>query len=281
MEKSLLNRHTRFAYVCNRCMSCCRDAHIALDPYELARLARNRRLNTGEFIAQYLHEGGIVLRKREDSSCIMLDSHGCGAYSDRPQICRTYPLKRVQNNGVEIFLRYSQLPTSTGEYIGEGTIAEFLHAHGAAEYFAAKDRYGELAIRIVTVLAEIARRIPQWFGAIRDRMDAHCAFRITTTPALVDVDRVVSDYCIERRLEAPIAIEQKISMHIRAIEEQLESIATISAVDLVGKRDVIEMAEFVGALGAATEIRVTLVFVAAAFGQKIGSANLPNPVAGR
>jgi len=59
-----LDRDSQFSYACNRCMSCCHDAHISLDPYELLRLARNRNLTTTEFIARYLTEGGIVLRNR-------------------------------------------------------------------------------------------------------------------------------------------------------------------------------------------------------------------------
>src|SRR5260370_38947957 len=95
-----LNRISQFAYTCNRCMSCCHGPHIALDPYEIARLARNRQLNTTEFIARYLTEGGIVLRNREDTSCVMLGAEGCTVYADRPQICRTYPLKRIDRKSV-------------------------------------------------------------------------------------------------------------------------------------------------------------------------------------
>ena len=44
-------------------MSSCYEAHIALNPYEIPRLARSLQLSTTDFIARYLTDGGIVLRK--------------------------------------------------------------------------------------------------------------------------------------------------------------------------------------------------------------------------
>ena len=149
-----LGRDSPFAYTCNKCMSCCHDAHIALDPYEIARLARNRHLTTTEFIARFLTEGGIVLRNREDTACVMLGADGCTVYADRPQICRTYPLKRLRSRDGEILLQYSALPTSTGVYGKQGTVADFLKGHGLDDFFAAKDLYFDLALRIAAVLAE-------------------------------------------------------------------------------------------------------------------------------
>src|SRR5260370_41499572 len=152
------NRDSQFAYTCNRCMSCCHGAHIALDPYEIARLARNRQLVTTEFIARYLTEGGIVLRNREDTACVMLGTEGCTVYADRPQICRTYPLKRLRGADREVFGQFMPFPTSTGVYGGQGTISDFLKAHEVDDCFAAKDRYSEMALRIAAVLAEAAKR---------------------------------------------------------------------------------------------------------------------------
>ena len=122
-------------------MSCCHGSHIALDPYEIARLARNRQLTTTEFIARYLPEGGIVLRNREDTSCVMLGADGCTVYADRPQICRTYPLKRSRGKDGEVFLQYPGLPASTEVFGKQGTVSSFLKAFDVDELFAAKDRY--------------------------------------------------------------------------------------------------------------------------------------------
>ncbi len=281
-DSLLLGRHSRFAYTCNRCMSCCHDAHIALDPYEIARLARNRNLTTTEFIARYLTEGGIVLRNREDTSRVMLGADGCTVYADRPQICRTYPLKRLRTTDGEVLWQYPGLPASKGVYGRHGTASDFLKAHDVDDLFAAKDRYFDLALRIAAVLAEAVNREPHLFGAMRDVIDTRCEVQGLnlrrsptcrqpgTIPSLIDVDRVVSSYCRDRHIEFPEALDEKIALHIRAIEERL---AIISARQLVEKADdsrasddLLEMAAFAGALGAAAEVRVLLAFIADAFG---------------
>jgi Fe-S-cluster containining protein len=273
-----LNRDSQFAYTCNRCMSCCHGAHIALDPYEIARLARNRQLNTTEFIARYLTEGGVVLRIREDTSCVMLGADGCTVYADRPQICRTYPLKRLRGKDGETLWQYPGLPTSTGVYGKGGTVSDFLKTHEVEELFAAKDRYSDLALRVAAVLAEAVKREPHRFATIRDAIDTRCEVQGLnmrqsptckqpgTIPSLIDVDRVVSDYCREHQIEFPDEIDEKIRLHMRAIEERLATISRWPAGGSDISGDLLEMAEFAGALGAATEIRVTLAFVAGVFG---------------
>jgi len=259
-------------------MTCCHDPHIALDPYEIARLARNRQLVTREFIARYLTEGGVVLRNREDTSCVMLGADGCTVYADRPQICRTYPLKRLRSKDGETLWQYPGLPASTGVYGKEGTVSDFLKAHDVEELFAAKDRYFDLALRIVGVLAEAVKREPHRFTTIRDVIDTRCEFRGLnlrqspacrqpgTIPALIDVDRVVSDYCREHQIDFPDILDEKIRLHLLAIEERLATISTRSPDDSDTSGDLLEMAEFAGALGAATEVRVMLAFVAGVFG---------------
>lgn len=272
-----LDRNSQFAYTCNRCMSCCHDAHIALDPYEIARLARNRQLTTTEFIARYLTEGGIVLRNREDTSCVMLGAEGCTVYADRPQICRTYPLKRLRGKDGEVLWQYPGMPASTGVYGQEGTVSDFLKANDVEELFAAKDRYFDLALRIVGVLAEVAKREPHRFATIRDVIDTRCVVQGLnlrrsptcrqpgTIPSLIDVDRVVSDYCREHQIEFPDMLDEKIELHMQAIEERLATISSRSADESDTSGDLLEMAEFAGALGAATEVRVMLAFVAGVF----------------
>lgn len=272
-----LSRYSEFAYTCNRCMCCCHNAQIALDPYEIARLAQNRHLTTTDFISHYLTEGGIVLRNREDTSCIMLDADGCTVYADRPQICRTYPLKRLRGDDHEVLLQFLQFPASTGVYGGkQGTVADFLRTHAVDEYFAAKDRYLDLALRIAAVLAKAVKREPRRFATIRDIIEAHCELKTAMIPELIDVDRVVSDHCRERRLEFPATVDEKITLHIQAIEERLATISARQQVEAAdnpdASRDLLEMAALAGALGAATEIRILLAFVAGAFGRRQSEA---------
>ncbi len=277
-----LGRDSPFAYTCNKCMSCCRDSHIALDPYEIARLARNQHLTTTEFIARFLTEGGIVLRNREDTSCVMLGADGCTVYADRPQICRTYPLKRLRGNDGEVLLQFTGLPASTGVYGKQGTISDFLKGHDVDDFFAAKDRYFDLALRIAAVLAEAVKRKPDRFATIRSIIGTRCECHGVnlrqsptcrqpgTIPSLIDVDRVVANYCRKRKLELPATVAEKIAIHMQAIEEKIAAISARQQVeqanDADADRDLMEMAAFAGALGAATETRVLLAFVDGVFG---------------
>ena len=279
-----LTRDSQFAYTCNRCMSCCHDAHIALDPYEITRLARNQQLTTTAFIARYLTEGGIVLRNREDTSCVMLGIDGCTVYADRPAICRTYPLKRIRTQDGDVFLRYSLPPTSKGMFGNDGTASDYLKSHDVDELFAIKDRYYDLAARMTAALSDAVRRKPQLFATIRDLIDARCevnGFKLRRSPNcrqpgkvpyLIDVDRVVSDYCRDRQIEFPVAVDEKIKLHIQAIEERLAAISSGSADSSAETGGLIEMAEFAGALGAATEFRVLLAFVDGVFGGRESKA---------
>src|SRR5712691_5550378 len=138
----------------------------------------------------------------------MLGVDGCTMYADRPQICRTYPLKRLRGNNREVLLQYPQLPASTGVYGTQGTISDFLRVHDVDDLFAAKDRYFDMALRIAAVLAKAVKREPHRFATIRDIIGAHCEFRTGTIPSLIDVDNVVSNYCRERQIEFPATLDE-------------------------------------------------------------------------
>jgi uncharacterized protein len=267
-----LGRDSLFSYTCNKCMSCCHDAHIALDPYEITRLARNQHLTTTEFIARFLTEGGIVLRNRQDTSCVLLGADRCTVYEDRPLICRTYPLSRLRGRDRDSFTQYIPLPTSTGIYGKDGTVADFLKKNDVEDFCAAKDRYFDIALRIAAVLGETVKSKPDRFATIRSIIEERSEFRGPPgeIPSLIDVDRVVSDYCRERKLELPATIPAKIAIHMRAIEEKIAAISARQRIDQTDNvdadNDLLEMAAFAGALGAGTDARVLLAFIDSVFG---------------
>lgn len=270
-----LGRDSPFAYTCNKCMSCCHDAHISLDPYEIARLARNQHLTTAEFIARFLTEGGIVLRNREDTSCVLLGADGCTVYDDRPQLCRTYPLKRLRGRDRDRFSQFLPFATSTGIYGKDGTVADFLKRHDVDDFDAANDRYFDIALRIAAVLGEAVKRKPDRFATIRSIIEERSksgGLRAGEIPSLIDVDAVVANYCREHKLEMPAMIPAKIAIHMRAIEEKIAAISARQkhegAQNADAESDLLEMAALAGALGAATDARVVLAFVNGVFGER-------------
>jgi hypothetical protein len=260
-------------------MSCCYDAHIALNPYEITRLARSLQLSTTEFIARYLTDGGIVLRNRDGGACIMLGDASCKVYADRPLICRTYPLLRTLGANDEEYIRHKPLPTSKGIYGDDGTVAGFLQTHEIAAFVAANDRYFELVQRIIAALARLAGSLPEFFPVIRQTIERHCEFLARKTPELIDVDRVVAEFCRNSASAVPGAIDDLIRTHIQAIEERIAALQEREAVGGVANRSItkreagtikhetLELAALAGALGAATGARVGLLLAAAVLGK--------------
>ena len=275
-----LTRDSAFSYTCNRCMSCCHDAHIALDPYEIARLARNLHISTTEFIAKYLIEGGIVLRNKHGGACSLLGERVCSVYQDRPLVCRTYPLRRRSGvRGEEFIKPRGLLPTSKGILGESGTVEGFLKGHDIAPFVAASDRYFGLVQDIIEALGSVIRSTPGLFAPIRDIMQLHYKFRTSSVPEMIDVDRVVAEYCRARGKDQPEDLDELISMHIRTIEQKLtEVLSAVSqgntppsrisgtAVE-ASRRDTMDFAALAGAIGAATGARVSLLLMAAVLGK--------------
>jgi uncharacterized protein len=67
VQPSSASRTASFGYICRRCSRCCRNKHIQLTPYEVARLARARNESTSQFRAACTVDGqGTALRQKGD-----------------------------------------------------------------------------------------------------------------------------------------------------------------------------------------------------------------------
>jgi Fe-S-cluster containining protein len=80
---------------------CCRRADVTLAPYDILRLKRRLGLTSSEFLQRYTvpfqmdGDGlpGVKMRTDDHGTCLQLDGDaGCGVYSDRPTVCRYYPV---------------------------------------------------------------------------------------------------------------------------------------------------------------------------------------------
>ena len=147
MDRSqfLDRRYTRdspFSYECRGCSRCCYDKSIHVNPYEVARLARNRGVNTTEFLTRYCDSNGMKLNRTEQGACVFLTPDGCGVHADRPLVCRLYPLgRRVGVDGEETFREVAPHPETQGEYGTCGTVQDFLTKQGVQPYVDAVERY--------------------------------------------------------------------------------------------------------------------------------------------
>jgi Fe-S-cluster containining protein len=278
-ESKRLTRDRAFSYTCNRCMSCCHDNHISLDPYEIVRLARNRKLSTTEFINRFLIEGGFVIPViKENLACVFLGD-GCEVYEDRPLVCRTYPLRRAARAGREEFINLIPHPQTKGEYGENGTVGDFLNAHDIEQFAAGDDKFFALTHHVIEGLGKIIRLAPKLFRPIRETMTSYFEGRAHDILELIDVDRIVADYCRDRGLELPASLDGLVALHIEIIKHRLA--ALIDAVSEATRRppstidrevdakhhEILQMAGLAGMLGVATNAHIKSMLAAAVLGK--------------
>jgi len=196
-------RAEAFGYVCRACSRCCRHKVIQVNPYEAARLARLKGMTTGEFRAACTERGeGAVLRRTEDTdTCVFLTAKGCSVHSDRPLVCRLYPLgRRVAEGGTEEWLHAAPHPQSAGEYSKQGTIADYIAAQGALPFMQAADAYA------------------QW---VRDANAYLETAEDAAADDLVDMDGAIARHCEETGAAEPADIEQRRLLHMEILYRQI------------------------------------------------------------
>ncbi len=97
--------------------NCCRQLELALTPYDVLRLKREKQLDSSTFLDNY------VIREQEiedafprfyltmvddgQASCVFVAKNGCTVYQGRPGACRAYPMGRAairqQDNSMQEF----------------------------------------------------------------------------------------------------------------------------------------------------------------------------------
>jgi Fe-S-cluster containining protein len=213
-----LDRRTPFSFSCRRCLACCRNKKIQVNPYEITRLARNRGLSTSEFIKRYTTESGMHLTWDAEGRCIFLDAQGCMVHADRPLVCRLYPLGRhVTHTLQESFSEFEPDPECQGVYGTGGLVGDYLESQNAYPFMEAADKYLQLFWKLCDILQK------DTIDAAGDHTGtavlAGSSFSVAEPyDILKDVDRVVADFCKKEKVALPEDIEDVLSVHIRAIE---------------------------------------------------------------
>jgi Fe-S-cluster containining protein len=214
----VLQRSSPFAYRCGACSRCCRDKVIPVTPYEIARLAQVLSTSTTDVLARFTATGGATLTRREDGTCALLGPGGCSVHAGRPLVCRLYPLGRqVGPDGVERFAELEPHPQTAGIYDGAGTVDDYLRTQQVEPYHRAAARYTALFKRMLGVLACRAD-----LGEVRG--DAAQVMERAPAPeddAMLDVDAVVSKWCAEQGREVPADVEERVELHLQALEAML------------------------------------------------------------
>ncbi len=103
--QAVLAGNSAFNFSCNDglpCFTqCCRDVNIYLTPYDVLRMRRALKIDSGDFLDRYTRQfvaGGVnvpvvqLAMDPESLSCKLVTPQGCGIYEDRPWACRMFPL---------------------------------------------------------------------------------------------------------------------------------------------------------------------------------------------
>jgi len=189
-----------FSYRCTQCSSCCFDKRIQVNPYEIARLARNRGLSTGEFRDRHTHEGALL--QRDDGACVFLGPQGCTVHPDRPLVCRLFPLGRViDSEGGVRFVRFPDPHAARGEFGEDGVVMDYVTAQGALPFIVAADAYFAFFLRASA------------------RLEAGAAPEIDGDP--LDIDTQLARDCRARQIDEPTDLEERWPQHIALLDTML------------------------------------------------------------
>ena len=208
-------RQEAFGYTCARCLRCCYHKHIQLNPYEVARLARQVGVSTTVFRAEFTQEGaGKALSQTETGACVFLGPDGCTVHPNRPLVCRLYPLGReVFNTGEESYVHLTPHPQSEGKLSKAGTIARYLEEQGAAPFIRAADAYFYWHCRAIGQLQAL-KTDPE-----ADASDAEVA--TASAFRLLDMDAAIVGHCADHGIAPPDDIEARHALHMQILDRQL------------------------------------------------------------
>ena len=208
-------RSAPFGYECRRCLRCCRDKIIRLNPYEVARLARHRGQTTTALRDASTEDGaGLALARTSDGACVFLGPDGCTVHSDRPLVCRLYPLGRFRSfTGAESYRTLEPHPQSEGEWHERSDIAAYLAAQEAEPFIRAADAYLDWIGRALTGLSDGQDRTPQ------DLLDQAMAGE-----DLLDMDAAIARHAAATGLAPPTDIEARTALHLALLDDQLDSL---------------------------------------------------------
>lgn len=162
--RTKLSIHDKLPLTCSRTGTCCHGKLVLLNPWELAYIAREKKLTPREFRDNYCDYGGIRLRfngaagwKGQPACSQYIENFGCSVHSGRPLSCRLYPLGRqLQSGSVHYIYEGTVFPCLEGcpEVTGlpHLTVEEYLTGQHTANFEKAQDEY----LEVMQNLADIA-----------------------------------------------------------------------------------------------------------------------------
>lgn len=164
MVTTKLNLHDKLPLTCSRTGTCCHGKLVLLNPWELACIAREKKITPREFRERYCELGGIRLRfdgkvgwKGQQACSQYVDNFGCSVHLGRPLACRLYPLGRqIQSEQVHYMFQGDKFPCLEGcpevSELPHLSVGEYLEGQQASKFEKAQDEY----LNLMQSLADIA-----------------------------------------------------------------------------------------------------------------------------
>ncbi len=197
-------------------------------------MSRLLGISTTEFLSLYADNGGTTLRSDAEGRCVFVTASGCRVHSQRPLVCRLYPLGRMTDEtGIERFALYPLQPECKAEVGRNGTIETFLESQGVGPYLEWSRRYGKLYRRMVGLLERLAVQ-----GKVDNAADAfqgdppadsgspESDQEMDRVPlsSWQDIEASLTEYCAAHGRAVPGGTDDAIALHLQAIEEWLDDL---------------------------------------------------------
>jgi uncharacterized protein len=152
---------------CTLAGTCCHGNRVMLNPWELFRLAQEKKITPREFRDQFCDWGGIQLRfdgkanSKGKSACSQyIDGFGCGVHVGRPLACRLFPLGRqIQNNEARYIHEGNSFPCLEGcpdvVQLPNLRVEDYLKGQATEHFEIAQDEYLELMQNLADLAFEL------------------------------------------------------------------------------------------------------------------------------
>ncbi|RJQ42201.1 MAG: YkgJ family cysteine cluster protein [Gaiellales bacterium] len=170
VQETRLTLESRMTFECHPGVSCftacCNNIDIMLTPYDVLRMKQRLDLSSTDFVEKYtrsaieektgLPQLFLRMEENEKRSCPFVTPEGCSIYTDRPSMCRYYPVgqavHRIEKDGEIVndeFFMLIREPHCKGFEEGERTwtIAEWRENQDAAHYDEMHRRWKDLFMR--------------------------------------------------------------------------------------------------------------------------------------
>jgi uncharacterized protein len=156
--------HDQLPLTCSRKGTCCYGNVVFLNPWELARIAVEKKMTTSHFVAEFCTSSGIQLRfdgpknSLSKAACNQyVENFGCSVHLGRPLACRLFPLgRKIQNEHVNYIFEGKTFPclNECSEVLDLPTVSvqDYLQEQKTALFEIAQDEY----LEVMQNLADVA-----------------------------------------------------------------------------------------------------------------------------